>query len=636
MQPLLDQHADGNAPAGRGRRAVRFAAILLVLAPLVWLAWRGLRPAGDGDERSLKPTLAALSTELAAAQSTNDEPQPTTGVLDTPVAPDSSLAPGWVFFTQGDPGSTAIYAQPLDGAGPRLRLTDSREDAKDPAVSPDGSTLAYRSHQNGQWDLYLRDLASGRIRRLTETLGYEGHPTWSPDGRWIAYEASRGDDLDIWILAIDGDKPPIQLTNHPGTDHSPTWDPTGGRRIAFISDRDGSPDVLLADLDRPADRFVNLTHSPEGAEADPAFSPVGDQLAYATVADGLDMIWLLPLDTDQAPMQVGAGISPIWLADGAAMAAVQRAAHSQDSIVYPLRAAVPALGLSSVGAELQLAWAPVTGTPVGMEAPDDGPVRVEAATDAPASGGIGRMGLIALENVDAPNARLVEAASQPFRQLRQAVESAAGWDFLGSLDEAFVGLNDPLPPGFAYNDWLYTGRAFAFQEAAYQSGWVEVVPEPIGGLTYWRVFVKAARQDGSLGEPLSLRPWDFQARYRGGPSDYDQGGRPRQSAPGGYYVDFTALAEAHGFERQPALTNWRSFYPGARYTEFAYTEGYDWQAAMLQLYPLEAIVTPTPFSSPTPTPTITPWPTATPWWWRWRTPTFTPSPTSTPSAPPGL
>ncbi|MGA9533130.1 MAG: hypothetical protein WBR18_10475, partial [Anaerolineales bacterium] len=283
---------------------------------------------------------------------------------------------------------------------------------------------------------------------------------------------------------------------------------------------------------------------------------------------------------------------------------------------------------------LQMAWSNDPDKIAGRPASARSAAEPESTTEPMQSAGIGRMSLIALDNVEAPNARLVEAASQPFRHLRAEIETAAGWDFLASLDEAFVGLNDPLPPGFAYNDWLYTGRAFAFQEAAYEAGWVEVVPEPIGGLMYWRIYVKAARQDGSLGEPLAERPWDFDARFRGDPSDYDQGGRERDVTPSGYYIDFTALAEAFGFQRQPALNNWRTFFPGTRFTEFAYTESLNWRAAMMQLYPLEAIVTPTPFSSPTPTPTNTPWPTWTPWWWQWRTPTFTPSPSPLPSLTP--
>ena len=195
-----------------------------------------------------------------------------------------------------------------------------------------------------------------------------------------------------------------------------------------------------------------------------------------------------------------------------------------------------------------------------------------------------------------------------------------GWDFLGNLGYAFVGINDPLPPGFAYNDWLYTGRAFAFSQAAFQAGWVEVVREDFGAQTYWRVFVRASRQDGSQGVPLRQHPWDFSTRYLGDPVTYDQGGSVKEQIPQGFYVDFTMLAADYGFERLPALHNWRTYFPAARFDEFAQIQDLDWESAMLEIYPRAAIVTPTPYQTPTTTPTNTPRPTPTPWWWRWRTP----------------
>lgn len=631
----LQRNRNPGSEASRDpHRHYRWGASALLVVLLGWMGWRLLVGQPADQEASLQPTLAALSTELAMARSEPDRDPVGSPTIAASALAATQDAPGWVIYTTEVASDPGIWAMPAGRPGEPFRLTPQGVSAADPAVSPDGETLAYRSHQDGQWDLYLRVLATGETRRLTDTPGYEGAPTWSPDGRWIAYEAFNGDDLDIWILSIEPGRTPIQLTNEPGMDRQPTWDPSGGRRIAFVSNRDGSPDIFLANLDRPNDRFLNLTKSPDWAEAGPTFSPSGERLAYSTSADGLDLIWTQELDSDQPPQQLGVGTSPTWLASGGALAALQRSPHSVDVIVYDLGAGLPPVRLRGGSSGLQLAWSghagPLTAEP-GRRQPAE--VSPDGTQNGP-FGGIGRMGLIALDNVEAPNARLVEAASQPFRDLRSAVEEQAGWDFLASLDEAFVGLNDPLPPGFAYNDWLYTGRAFSFQQATYPAGWVEVVPEPLGGQMYWRVYVKAARQDGTLGEPLPALPWDFDARYRGDPSDYDQGGRPRSNAPGGYYVDFTALAESFGFLRQPALTNWRTFYPGARFNEFAFTEGLDWEAAMLQLYPLEAIVTPTPFSSPTPTPTNTPWPTVTPWWWQWRTPTYTPSPSSVPPMTP--
>jgi TolB protein len=237
-----------------------------------------------------------------------------------------------------------------------------------------------------------------------------------------------------------------------------------------------------------------------------------------------------------------------------------------------------------------------------------------------------------LVGVSAPRPALSDRVDDAFQALRSRIAQEVGWDFLGTLEQAFVGINDPLPPGFAYNDWLYTGRAFAFQPTALEAGWVEVVREDISGQTEWRVYVRANAEDGSQGEPLRQRPWDFDARFQGDPASYDKGGAPRAEIPEGYFYDFTSLALDYGFERLPALPDWRVFRPAARYNEFVMTGGLDWVSAMLELYPASAIVTPTAFRTPTSTPTLTPRPTATPWWWRWRTPT--PSKTSTPPLTP--
>src|SRR4030095_6694732 len=93
---------------------------------------------------------------------------------------------------------------------------------------------------------------------------------------------------------------------------------------------------------------------------------------------------------------------------------------------------------------------------------------------------------------------------------------------------------------------------------------------------------------------------------------YEQGGQYSEVPPG-YWVDITSLAIQYGWERVPALPNWRTFYRGARFTEFALTGCLDFYSAMLQLYPSDILVTPTRVLPPTSTPTrtFTPTPTAT-------------------------
>jgi TolB protein len=178
-------------------------------------------------------------------------------------------------------------------------------------------------------------------------------------------------------------------------------------------------------------------------------------------------------------------------------------------------------------------------------------------------------------------------------------------------------LTTPLDPGLG-EDWLYTGRAFTLNPALIQANWMVVVREDFGHQTYWRMYLHATAQDGSQGMPLTQVPWDFSARTTSS-SAYEMGGKLMTSIPGGYWLDLTTLALQYGWERLPALSNWRSYYAGAKLNELAFIQGLDWRSAMLQLYPPDVLVTPTIVIPPTRTPT------RIPLWYRSPTPTLTPT-----------
>ncbi len=190
-------------------------------------------------------------------------------------------------------------------------------------------------------------------------------------------------------------------------------------------------------------------------------------------------------------------------------------------------------------------------------------------------------------------------------------------------------LTASLAPGMG-EDWLYTGRAFSFSTVPINAGWMAVVREDFGQQTYWRVFIRARFQDGTQGQPLTTLPWDFNARNSGIVQAYEAGGALAPTIPSGYWVDVTRLATTFGWERLPALGNWRTYYPGTRLNEFAMTMGLGWAEAMLELYPPEVLITPTAIIPPTRTPS------PTPRWYQTPTPTntATPRPTLTPSPTP--
>jgi TolB protein len=223
--------------------------------------------------------------------------------------------------------------------------------------------------------------------------------------------------------------------------------------------------------------------------------------------------------------------------------------------------------------------------------------RVTTTEDIPT----GRFAAVELPDVDAPYALMSDRVDEAYIALREKVSAVVGWDLLSSLDNAYVPFTTPLSPGMA-KDWLYTGRAFALNPLLVNTGWMVMVREDFGPETYWRIYLRSRIQDGSIGQPLHELPWDMDARFSGDPTAYEQGGALFENMPTGYWIDFTILAIQYGWERLPALPSWIHFYPGSQFNKFVHTNGLDWDAAMLELYPPEILITPTPIPTPTETP----------------------------------
>jgi TolB protein len=486
--------------------------------------------------------------------------------------------------------------------------------------------------------LYRMDMESGAVARLTNTPAYDAAPSWSPDEAWLAYQTYDAGHLDIAVLSLDdASQPPILLTNDASADYSPSWAPAG-RRIAFVSDRSGKPDVWLADLDKSQDRFVDISNTPDAVESHPAWSPDGRRLVWAAslATSGFSGIYLWNADQpDHGADWIGDGDWPAWIAGGTQLAAAVSTGNQQMLAEFSLAGDPILLPTALPGRIRGLAW-PRSPLPhplpdaLRRAAAETEPPLVSTTVETEPAVPAERWYVVPLQDVAAPDAALHAMVAPAFEALRQRVIQMAGWDALASLENAYVPLTTALDPGFS-EDWLYTGRAFAVNSLMVNAGWLVVQREDIGAETYWRLYLRAQKQDGSQGEPLQAPPWDLTKRYQVDPKAYEAGGE-YAAVPPGYWVDLTSLASAYGWERLPALPDWRSYYAGARFTEFVMPGGMDWHAAMLQLYPPEAMQTATPVLPPTRTPTRTATPTETPTSTRTPTATFTPSGTA--SSPP--
>ena len=109
-----------------------------------------------------------------------------------------------------------------DGTNLR-RLTTLGGDASSPSWSPNGLFMAFhwRVTDTGTYDVYVMEVASGRIIQLTHDAGRNEHPTWSPDGRHLAFESTRSGSRQVWTMLANG-QDPKQLTRE-GENWNPNW-----------------------------------------------------------------------------------------------------------------------------------------------------------------------------------------------------------------------------------------------------------------------------------------------------------------------------------------------------------------------------------------------------------------------------
>jgi dipeptidyl aminopeptidase/acylaminoacyl peptidase len=135
--------------------------------------------------------------------------------------------------------------------------------------------------------LGLATPASAKPLSLTDLLGAVrvADPQVSPDGALVAFVRTTTDvetgkrNADIWVVPSDGSAPPRLLVGGEKSENTPRWSPDG-RRIAFISNRDGASNLYLADAGGGNVRQVTTLAA--GVQPPVVFSPDGAMLAFVS------------------------------------------------------------------------------------------------------------------------------------------------------------------------------------------------------------------------------------------------------------------------------------------------------------------------------------------------------------------
>jgi Tol biopolymer transport system component len=245
-------------------------------------------------------------------------------------SPAALLANGQIVFVRDDAedGVTHLFTMRADGTHAR-QLTDSATGDRAPAVSPDGSTVAF-VHELEDLTPVIASIPidGGTVTRLTDKrLFVSGPPAWSPDGSRIAFAAHDGDGQRLFVMNTDGsDVRPITDPDRFWVTGA-AWSPDG-TRIGFtgsIFDDKGetaSSDIFTVRPD--GSDLVNVTQTP-GAKDDevgPTWSPDGSRIAFnETSGKGIVLVVRNLADGTERPITEGhVDDGPAWSPDGSLIA----------------------------------------------------------------------------------------------------------------------------------------------------------------------------------------------------------------------------------------------------------------------------------------------------------------------------
>jgi hypothetical protein len=149
-----------------------------------------------------------------------------------------------------------------------------------PAISEDGR-IVFSSGVSG--DLYIRSASgAGDPELLVKSANVKFPGDWSADGRFIIYdEADPSRRIDLWVIALEGDRKPIPFLTTPALESLAKFS-ADNRWVAYQSDESGRPEVYVRDFapDRvPAVGAEKIKISPAGGGR-PRWHPNGREIYY--------------------------------------------------------------------------------------------------------------------------------------------------------------------------------------------------------------------------------------------------------------------------------------------------------------------------------------------------------------------
>ncbi|MBL6974114.1 MAG: PD40 domain-containing protein [Deltaproteobacteria bacterium] len=236
------------------------------------------------------------------------------------VSRDGSVAmlPAWapgggIAFTGFQEGNPDVYLADCPGCpqGGVRQLSARQGMNSGIAFSPRGGLAALTMAPDGNPDIYLIDGKTGdAMARLTTSGSIDTSPAWSPDGRRIAFVSDRRGSPQIWVMNSDGtEQRPLPLSGSYNT--SPDWSPDGAEIVYQCRVGGRRFTIKVYNLLTGAVRVLTRGASSE----EPSWSPDARMIVYTHQARGPKELWMMTRDgTGARPLLDGPGeyFTPAW------------------------------------------------------------------------------------------------------------------------------------------------------------------------------------------------------------------------------------------------------------------------------------------------------------------------------------
>ena len=210
--------------------------------------------------------------------------------------------------------------------------------------SPDGEQVVVdlEDARAGASDIWTFDLSRQVPTRFTTDPASDTNPIWSPDGRRIAFSSDRGGSPDLFSKATDGFGSEEQIFTQRGPQLASDWSPDGKYLVFEDNSRETGRDLwlLLLEGERTAKPLIRTRFDEWGAR----FSPDGEWVAFVSNETGSSEVYVAALRGagERKRISTAGGIAPRWRRDGRELFYVASASNSIVAVAVQTRPAFTA------------------------------------------------------------------------------------------------------------------------------------------------------------------------------------------------------------------------------------------------------------------------------------------------------